>query len=117
MREEIKAATDKVSPGEIRIAAIPTVLGMVAALTTPFRERSRTCIFTILSRTRSRSSNCLENLEIDAGMTYLENEPIGKVRSIPLYNERYRLITSADAQFGDRAGHLEGSWRRCRCAC
>jgi DNA-binding transcriptional LysR family regulator len=35
----------------------------------------------------------LENLEVDAGLTYIENEPIGKVRTIPLYNESYRLLT------------------------
>ena len=44
----------------------------------------------------------LENLEVDAGLTYIENEPIGKVRTIPLYNESYRLLTAPDAMFGDR---------------
>src|SRR6266566_1326234 len=71
MRQEINGLKDKLS-GEIKIAAIPTVLGL------------------------------LENLEVDAGLTYIENEPIGKVRTIPLYNESYRLLTSPDAMFGDR---------------
>jgi DNA-binding transcriptional LysR family regulator len=44
----------------------------------------------------------LENLEIDAGITYLDNEPLGKVNTIPLYRERYRLLTSADAPLGQR---------------
>ena len=44
----------------------------------------------------------LENLEVDAGLTYIENEPIGHVRTIPLYNENYRLLTSPDGMFGDR---------------
>jgi DNA-binding transcriptional LysR family regulator len=44
----------------------------------------------------------LENLEVDAGLTYIENEPLGKVRSIPLYQESYRLLTSPDGMFGDR---------------
>src|SRR5438067_6969184 len=38
MRQEINSLKDKLS-GEIKIAAIPTVLGMVASLTTPFRAR------------------------------------------------------------------------------
>ena len=37
----------------------------------------------------------LENLEIDAGITYLENEPLGRVTTVPLYAERYKLITAA----------------------
>src|SRR5882757_4584482 len=38
MRQEINGLKDQLS-GEIRLAAIPTVLGMVASLTTPFRAR------------------------------------------------------------------------------
>ena len=44
----------------------------------------------------------MHNQEIEAGITYLDNEPIGKVRAIPLYEERYMLLTSADAPLGDR---------------
>jgi len=44
----------------------------------------------------------LENLEIDAGITYLDNEPLGRVSATPLYHERYRLLTSADAPLGNR---------------
>jgi hypothetical protein len=36
-----------------------------------------------------------------AGLTYIENEPIGRVRTIPLYNESYRLLTSPQAMFGE----------------
>jgi DNA-binding transcriptional LysR family regulator len=39
----------------------------------------------------------LENLEIDAGLTYLDNEPLGRVNAIALYREHYRLLTSSDA--------------------
>jgi len=45
----------------------------------------------------------LENLEIDAGVTYLDNEPLGRVNAFPLYREHYRLLTSSDAPFGNRA--------------
>jgi DNA-binding transcriptional LysR family regulator len=58
--------------------------------------------FRIQSCTSSDVLGLLENLEVDAGLTYIENEPIGKVRTIPLYNESYRLLTSPDAMFGDR---------------
>lgn len=102
MRQEINGLKDKLA-GEIRIAAIPTVLGMVAALTTPFRARHPDVRFKIVSCTSTEVLGLLENLEVDAGLTYLENEPVGKVRTIPLYQESYRLLTSTDGQFGDRA--------------
>ena len=101
MRQEINSLKDGLS-GEIRIAAIPTVLGMVASLTTPFRARHPNVRFRIVSCTSIEVLGLLENLEVDAGLTYLDNEPLGKVRSVPLYDESYRLITAPDSQFGDR---------------
>ena len=107
MRQEIKGLKDQLS-GEIRIAAVPTVLGMVASLTTPFRARHPEVRFRIQSCTSADVLGLLENLEVDAGLTYIENEPIGRVRTIPLYNESYRLLTAPDAMFGDRA---EVTWK------
>src|SRR5215510_10715554 len=101
MRQDIHGLKDKLS-GEIRIAAIPTVLGMVASLTTPFRARYPDVRFRVVYCTSADVLGLLENLEVDAGLTYIENEPIGNVRTIPLYNESYRLLTSPDGMFGDR---------------
>ncbi|MEW6449559.1 LysR family transcriptional regulator [Leptospira sp. severe_002] len=101
MREEINALRHGLS-GRLRIAAIPTALAMVAAMTTPYREKHPNVQFTIWSRTSIEILDLLENLEIDAGITYLENEPLGRVHAVPLYHERYRLITSADAPLGNR---------------
>jgi DNA-binding transcriptional LysR family regulator len=86
----------------LRIAAIPTTLAMVAALTTPYRERHPNVQFTVLSRTSVEILELLDNLEVDAGITYVENEPVGRVTTVPLYHERYRLLTSADAPLGNR---------------
>ncbi len=101
MREEINALRHGLT-GQLRIAAIPTALAMVAALTTPYRERHPNVRFTIYSRTSIEILDLLDNLEIDAGITYLDNEPLGRVNAVPLYHERYRLLTSADAPLGNR---------------
>jgi DNA-binding transcriptional LysR family regulator len=102
MREEINSLRHGLT-GRLRIAAIPTALAMVASLTTPFRQRHPNVQFTILSRTSIEVLAQLENLEIDAGVTYLDNEPLGRVTAVPLYRERYQLLTSADAPLGNRA--------------
>ena len=101
MREEINALRHGLS-GQLRIAAIPTALAMVAQLTTPFRARHPDVRFSILSRTSIETLTLLDNLEIDAGVTYLDNEPLGRVNAVPLYQERYQLLTAADAPLGDR---------------
>ncbi len=101
MREEVHALKHGLS-GRLRIAAIPTTLAMVERLTTPYRARHPNVQFTIYSRNSLKILDLLENLEIDAGITYVENEPLGRVNTVPLYHERYRLLTSADAPLGNR---------------
>src|SRR5206468_5261209 len=44
----------------------------------------------------------LATLEIDAGVTYIDSEPLGRVAAVPLYHERYQLLTAADAPLGNR---------------
>ena len=101
MREEMKAARYGLS-GHVRIAAIPTALAMTPRLTTPFRDKHPGVTFSILSRTSIEVLSLLGNFEIDAGITYLDNEPLGQVTSVPLYSERYQLITAAGNEFADR---------------
>ena len=101
MREEINSLKLGLS-GRLRLAAIPTALAMVATLTTPYREKHPNVQFTIYSRTSIEVLDLLDNLEIDAGITYVENEPLGRVSTVPLYREHYRLLTSADAPLGNR---------------
>src|SRR5712672_1111262 len=84
MRQEVDALKRGLA-GHLRIAAIPTALAMAAALTTPYRARHPNVRFTILSRTSVEVLNALENLEVDAGLTYINNEPLGRVTSVPLY--------------------------------
>jgi DNA-binding transcriptional LysR family regulator len=101
MRQEI-TALKKGLTGRLKIAAIPTALAMVAALTTPYRARHPDVRFTILSQNSIQVLTHLENLEIDAGITYLDNEPLGRVSTVPLYQERYQLLTAPDAPLGNR---------------
>jgi DNA-binding transcriptional LysR family regulator len=101
MREEIHALKHGLS-GRLRIAAIQTTLAMIETLTTLYRERQPEVQFTVLSATAEEIFQRLENLEIDAGVSYLDQEPAGRITGIPLYRERYCLLTAADAPLGNR---------------
>lgn len=101
MKEEMRAARHGLS-GRIRIAAIPTALAMIPRLTTPFREHHPGVTFSVLSRTSIEVLTLLGTFDIDVGITYLDNEPLGRVVSVPLYSERYQLITAAGTRFSDR---------------
>ena len=102
MRQEVHALKHGLA-GRLRIAAIPTALAMIETLTTPYRERHPNVQFTVRSCTSEEVFKLLENFEVDAGVTYLDNEPLGRVTNVPLYRERYCLLTSADAPLGNRA--------------
>ncbi|MBV9834903.1 MAG: LysR family transcriptional regulator [Alphaproteobacteria bacterium] len=102
MRSEIRSLREGLA-GHIRIAAIPAALAMVASLTTPYRARHPSVSFTVLSRTSIEILSLLENLEIDAGITYVDNEPVGRVQVVPLYREQFLLLTTTESPLADRA--------------
>jgi len=103
LRQEVEALKRGLT-GHLRIAAVPTALPIVAALTTPFQVRHPNVRYTVFSRTSEEILELLANLRIDAGLTYIDNEPLGNVTAIALYQERYCLLTAADGNpFADRA--------------
>jgi DNA-binding transcriptional LysR family regulator len=101
MRQDVRSLKSGLV-GHLKIAAVPTALTMVAALTTPFRAKHPGVRFSIMSMNSVQILEALDNLEIDAGITYLDNEPLGTVRSLPLYDEEYRLLTSTGSPFAER---------------
>jgi DNA-binding transcriptional LysR family regulator len=102
MRDEIRALKRGLA-GHLRIAAVPTALPIISTLTTPLHVAHPEVVFTILSRNSIEILNLLDNLEVDAGLTYVDNEPLGRARAIPLYHEHYRLLVASDRPLGDRA--------------
>jgi DNA-binding transcriptional LysR family regulator len=82
--------------GLLRLGVIPTALPMVPRLVTPLLDRHPNMRLRVLSRTSVEILAELDALELDAGITYLDNEPLGRVVSVPLHVESYRLLLRAD---------------------
>lgn len=101
MRAEMRTVREGLS-GTLRLGVIPTALPMVARLTTPFAQRHPNVRLTVLSRTSAEILAGIERLELDAGLTYLDNEPLGRVVQVPLYAEFYRLLCAPGLAFADR---------------
>ena len=107
MRQDLDALKRGLA-GHIRLASIPTALSMVPELTTPFRDHHPSVRFSVASESSTDILSRLANLEIDGGITYLDNDPLGDVKSVPLYREGYRLLTGVSGPFGQRG---EVGWR------
>ena len=101
LRAEMKAVRSGLS-GIVRIGVIPTALPMVAELTAPFILRNPNVRVSILSRTSGEILAGIESLELDAGITYLDNEPLGRVAQVPLYPEFYRLLCAPGTPLAGR---------------
>src|SRR5215510_10047040 len=101
MRQDITALKHGLS-GRLRLASVPAALPMAANLTRPLYARYPDVQFTILSRAAAEIIRLMENLEIDAAITYVDAEPPPRVSMIPLYQEKYQLLVTKDSPFAQR---------------
>lgn len=93
--------------GTLRIGAIPTALTVSPLLTTPLIAEHPMVRFSLESMSSVEIVSRLNDFEIDVGMTYVDGEPLGKVRVVPLYPERYLFLTPHD---GPYAGNDSIGW-------
>lgn len=82
--------------GTLRVGAIPAATAAAPALLAPFRDRHPEVKVQMLTLSSAAIQRGLDELDLDAGITYLENEPLNRVRRVPLYTERYVFVTRAD---------------------
>ena len=101
MKDEMRSVRAGLS-GNVRIGVIPTALPMIAGLTGPFTARHPNVRVTVLSRTSAEILAGIESLDLDAGVTYLDNEPLGRVAQVPLYHEFYRLLCGKTSPLAER---------------
>ncbi len=106
MAHAVSATAAPVS-GTFNLAAIPASLPFVGvfgkALLTQYPHLS----LSVTSATSREIERGLNAFEYDAGITYIDHEPLSNVISVPLYEEKYLFIT----QSGDRFdAYSEISW-------
>jgi len=102
MKDEMRAVRSGLS-GNLRIGVIPTALPMVADLSAPFLARHPNVRISWLSRTSAEILQGIERLDLDAGITYLDNEPLGRVTQVALYTEFYRFLCAPGTALAGRA--------------
>ncbi|AEF39383.1 LysR family transcriptional regulator [Hoyosella subflava] len=88
--------------GVLRIGAIPTALSVASLLTAPMREQHNNVHFSLQAMSSREIVSRLNDFDIDVGMSYIDGEPLGKVRIVPLYRERYLFLTPQDGEFAGR---------------
>jgi DNA-binding transcriptional LysR family regulator len=94
--------------GRLTLAVIPAMHPVVPLLTTPLVDAHPKVTVMVLSQTSVEIQRSLDDFTADAGLTYLDNEPLERVKTQALYREHYVLVTQADGPFGQRT---EVTWK------
>lgn len=102
MHRDLSMLSDE-PEGRMTLGVIPSAIPCLPPLTEALRRRHPRIGFEILSRTSRQIARDLEDFTIDAGLTYLDSEPLGIGSAWPLYTEHYRLFVSADSPLARRA--------------
>lgn len=79
-----------------RIGAIPTAVPAGPFITTEFLRRNPAASVRIEALSSREIARRLADFEIDAGLTYLDDEASPGTRSVQMYRERYVLVAPAD---------------------
>lgn len=95
--------------GTLRLGVIPAAMPAVAKLTSPFCAKHPLVTVDIRSMTSIQIQSGLDKFELDAGLTYLDNEPLTNVRCQRLCRERYVFVTSRTHPLA-RCGQV--TWRQ-----
>ncbi|MFE2447418.1 LysR substrate-binding domain-containing protein [Streptomyces sp. NPDC059426] len=108
LRQELSALGDGLT-GTLRLGVIPTAMPAASLLTSPFRESHPRARVSIESLSSIDITHGLAEFELDAAMTYLDDDSLGGLRRLPLYEERYvtpvdgSLATAATARWAQAA--------------
>lgn len=94
--------------GELRIGAIPAAMPSLGYLVAAILKAHPMLNIAVRSMTSRDIERALLAYELDAGLTYLDNEPPAQVRSVPLYSERYLFVTRTDSSLDRQQIDWEG---------
>lgn len=91
MRQEIDVAKGALT-GQLSLGTVPTALVYAAEVPAKLRAKHPGLTIRIHSATSSQIVRGLEELSLDAGITYLDNEDLSAFHVEHLYDERYVLL-------------------------
>jgi DNA-binding transcriptional LysR family regulator len=99
MRHDASAAQIKLI-GTLRIGAIPTIIPVTARMLAPCMREHPDMRYEVRSLSSDAILRQLDEYDLDVGLTYLDDQVQAGFRVLPLYLERYVLLSPANAGDG-----------------
>ncbi|SAL04919.1 DNA-binding transcriptional regulator CynR [Caballeronia arationis] len=96
MRQDASAAQVRLS-GTVRIGVIPTTMPVVSLLSSACRMAHPSIRYSLHSLSSDAILRQLDDYELDIGFTYLDDRVQAGFEILPLYRERYILLSPPDS--------------------
>jgi DNA-binding transcriptional LysR family regulator len=94
--------------GEFRLAAIPAALPIVGPFANALLSMNADLSINVVTGTSREIEQRLQANEFDAGLTYLDHEPLANMLSIPIHQEQHLVIARKGRFF---EGQDDVEWR------
>lgn len=88
--------------GTLRLGVLPPAMPCISMLTRRLLQFNPGLSVDVREMTSAAMQRDIDDFEIDAGFTYLDSEPMLRVRRLPFYVERFAFATRRTAKYGDR---------------
>jgi len=96
LKEELRCCAGSLS-GRVRLGVIPSATAVSAKLAAAFAAEHPGVSFAELEMTSVDMLYALSAFNLDCGITYIDNEPVDRVRTLPIGHEEYVLVTPSDS--------------------
>jgi DNA-binding transcriptional LysR family regulator len=106
MKQDVSASN--LLTGTVRIGVIPTTMPVVSMLIAGCRETHPMLRYAVRSLSSDAILRQLDEYELDIGLTYLDGHTQAGFEVLPLYRERYVLVSPFGSQ--ERADGDAGRW-------
>jgi DNA-binding transcriptional LysR family regulator len=101
LKQELRLRSTSLS-GRLRLGVIPSATSTSSLLSTSFVCENPGVSISDVEMTSTDILRALMSFELDAGITYIDNEPLGHVRTHAIGKEEYVLVTPADSPLAGR---------------
>jgi DNA-binding transcriptional LysR family regulator len=93
MKQDVSAMQHQLT-GAMTLGVVPSALPFAPVLTEAFHHKHPEVTLRVLSRSSKEIQRGLDSFDLEVGITYVDNEPLQRVRILPLYPEHYVLVSS-----------------------
>jgi len=101
LKQELDASRGTLN-GRLRLGVIPTANAIAPPLTPSFANEHRAVAIDEIETTSIEILRRLSVFELDAGITYVDNEPLEHVRALPIYDEQYVAVVPDSSYLATR---------------